>query len=570
VASALLRQIARVAAAHADLQWTRCQRSWETCAQMQQRRLLRIVKEGADSEFGRRHGFHRIRSHADFVAALPLSQHPYLGPYIERCQRGEVSALLGPAQRLVMFALTSGTSGPTKALPVTRQSLAAYRWGWNMWAIRMLRDHPDLIDGRILQISSPAEESRTPRGIPCGAISGMLARNQQRIVRGFYALPYQVTEIADPDLRYYATMRTAVPQDVRCIVTANPSTLIALAKTAEARAEDLIRDVRDGTLAGSDDLPAEIRVSLRSHLHPAPDAARRLEDLVSRHGGLFPRDFWPSHRRCHWTGGTVGLYLPLVQRYYGDRPVRDIGLLASEGRMSLPVEDGTASGVLEIASSFYEFVPEEETQGLDLDPDVETLPGGLTVLLAEQLELGGRYSVFLTNGAGLYRYHVGDVVRVTGWRGSTPVIEFLSRGIHTSSLTGEKLTEHQVVTAVNGALRKAGLQSTCFVLTPVWAEPPYYRLFLEDSAALPPSVLQDVGRDVEAGLVSGNAEYATRRTSRRLGPVEVCILQDGQLSRLDHRTILNRGGRSEQFKHRFLLNEPIREADLTMEGGPLR
>jgi hypothetical protein len=232
--------------------------------------------------------------------------------------------------------------------------------------------------------------------------------------------------------------------------------------------------------------------------------------------------------------------------------------------MSIPLEDGTAAGVLEIASTFYEFVPEEQIDGLDLSPDAPTLPSDLTVLRAEQLDVGHRYYVFLTNGAGLYRYHIGDVVRVTGRMGSTPVIEFLSKGAHTSSLTGEKLTEHQVVAAVNAALRQVGLDPTSFALVPVWGEPPYYRLWLETPTPPLPAVQQVLAQGVDANLVAGNGEYATRRRSRRLSPVQVCPVGDGQLSRQDRQLILGRRGRSEQFKHRFLFNEPIREDD----GGP--
>ena len=45
---------------------------------------------------------------------------------------------------------------------------------------------------------------------------------------------------------------------------------------------------------------------------------------------------------------------------------------------------------------------------------------------------------------------LGDRVRVTGRLGQAPLIEFLSRDAHTSSLAGEKLTEDQVVQAVGG------------------------------------------------------------------------------------------------------------------------
>ena len=86
-----------------------------------------------------------------------------------------------------------------------------------------------------------------------------------------------------------------------------------------------------------------------------------MEEIVRRTGTLYPRDYWP--RDCiigNWTGGTVGTYLRHFPRYYGNTPVRDVGLIASEGRMTIPFANGTPSGVLDILTHYFEFLPEEE------------------------------------------------------------------------------------------------------------------------------------------------------------------------------------------------------------------
>ena len=64
-----------------------------------------------------------------------------------------------------------------------------------------------------------------------------------------------------------------------------------------------------------------------------------------RSGRLYPRDYWPD--LCflaNWTGGTMGAYLRSYPDYFGERPVRDVGLIASEGRMTIPIEDNTPAG----------------------------------------------------------------------------------------------------------------------------------------------------------------------------------------------------------------------------------
>ena len=79
-------------------------------------------------------------------------------------------------------------------------------------------------------------------------------------------------------------------------------------------------------------------------------------------GRLYPMDVWPSEGtviNC-WTGGSMGPYLRQLPQYYGEPPIHDLGLLASEGRFTIPLSGGTASGVLDVWSHYFEFTPEGE------------------------------------------------------------------------------------------------------------------------------------------------------------------------------------------------------------------
>ncbi len=142
------------------------------------------------------------------------------------------------------------------------------------------------------------------------------------------------------------------------IIAANPSTLVSLARAGDQEKEALIRDIHDGTLSPRFDIPAEVRAALARRLgKPHPERARELEAIVKRTGTLYPKDYWP--RDCvigNWMGGSVGAYLRHYPRYYGATPVRDVGLIASEGRMTIPMADGTPSGVLDISSHYFEFI----------------------------------------------------------------------------------------------------------------------------------------------------------------------------------------------------------------------
>ncbi len=103
---------------------------------------------------------------------------------------------------------------------------------------------------------------------------------------------------------------------------------------------------------------------------------------------------------------------------------------------------GRPAGVLDIARHYCEFIPE----GQEEKDDPETVE-------AADLVEGGRYFIVPTTAGGLYRYMIHDLVRCVGFEGGAPLLEFLNKGAHFSSLTGEKLSEYQVVAAVGAAQR---------------------------------------------------------------------------------------------------------------------
>jgi hypothetical protein len=411
-------------------------------------------------------------------------------------------------------------------------------------------DHEGTFLRPIVQVSSPMDEFKTEAGIPCGAITGLMASTQQRLVRRYYVAPLCVADIPDAAARYYTIMRLGVPLDAAFMITANPATQLKLVRTADAHRDTLIRDIHDGTLSTTLDVPESVRRALRGRLKPDQVTARRLSALVDEHGALRPQDYWRLGFIANWLGGTMGLYRRDFTPWFGPTPVRDIGLLASEGRMSVPIEDETPAGILEVTSHFYEFIPAAE-YGTD-NP---------VTLRAHEVEVGHEYFLLLTTSSGLYRYDIGDQVRVVDWANEAPVIEFLNRGAHVSSLAGEKLTERQCVLAVERACAPMARTIDLFVLTPRWGDPPGYILHVEASA-LPASEQSAFAARLDQALGDLNVEYQSKRATSRLAAVSLNRLPDGYLTGLDEAAAT--GGRSEQFKHRYLYTAP--DADASFPG----
>jgi hypothetical protein len=521
----------------------------ERADDIQRRLLLDRIARHAESQFGRDHHFHEIKSPDDFRRRVPIRGYDAMEPYIERVRQGDLGALFGRGTRVLMFAMTSGTTNRPKTIPVTDQSLEDYREGWTIWGSLAFNAHPEMFRNGlrpILQIASDWRESLTPAGIPCGAITGLTAHMQNRLVRTTYCLPPIAAQIKDIESKYYVALRCSVYRPVGVTIAANPSTILAIARLGDREKACLIRDLHDGTLDRKWKVAPEIRAALSRKIRQRrKEEAARLEAIVTEHGRLYPRDYWPD--LCflaNWTGGTMGAYLRGYPDFFGERPVRDVGLIASEGRFTIPVEDSTPAGILDIRHHYFEFIPEDQIERAEPE----------TVLAHELIE-GRHYFLVPTTSGGLYRYQIFDLVRCVGFHGKAPLIEFLNKGAHISSVTGEKLSEFQVVAAVAEAQRRLGIHLHSFLLLPTWGDPPYYTLLVEEtdlrrSSSPGPDRL---AAEVENELTRLNVEFENKRSTRRLGPIRVRSIADGSWSDFQRRRLARSGGTVEQYKQPHLM-----------------
>jgi hypothetical protein len=512
---------------------------------VQEALLLQTLQYHAGTQFGRDHHFNSIRTVTDFRKHVPIAPYEYYSPYIERVKRGETSALLADP-KVLMFALTSGTTASRKFIPVTERYLADYRRGWNMWGQRAMRAHRrDVSLKPIVQLVGDPDEFRTEADIPCGSISGFTAQIQKRLIRFLYCVPPCTGRIKDATARAYVALRFSLPRDVGMFLCANPSTLVQLARSLDQQKLALIKDLAAGTLHADLDIPPAIRAELQPRLRKHRELARRLDAHVQSIGRLYPKDVWQGEKTLigAWTGGSVGPYLRQLPTYYGNTYLRDIGLIASEGRFTIPVQNDTPAGVLDISTHYYEFIPEDEIDSKQP-----------TVLGAHELIEGRHYYILPTTPHGLYRYDIRDVVKVTGFYGRTPLLQFLGKGNYFSNLTGEKISEHHVTRAMEASVRTCGFGPGTYALAPIWDDrQPYYGLFVErdDSISDAKSFLIEFERQLQAH----NSEYAGKRESQRLGPVRLEVLQPGFWQQWDRDRLERSGGVPEQYKHPCLIGD---------------
>ncbi|MBI3246789.1 MAG: GH3 auxin-responsive promoter family protein [Deltaproteobacteria bacterium] len=495
-----------------------------------QREFLRtLIKRNSETAFGREHGFSAIANPGDYARRVPIRDYEGFRPYVNRIVTGERDVLT--AEMPFMFTTTSGTTGEPKYIPVTtawREQMASLM---RLWMFYALQDHANLLKRKVFTIVSPAVEGRTAGGIPFGAMSGVTYQRIPWIVRRQYAIPYGVSLIHDHDARYFVTMRLALAQAVSVIGTPNPTSLIRLAETANRHTEDLIRAIYDGTLGiprpqtmpEADDSHGEVMRAIEAQLRPDRERAQVLGKIVAEHGVLSLPHCWPDLAvvAC-WLGGNAGIHARRLADYYGPGvALRDLGFLASEGRMTVPVEDHDAAGVLAVHANFYEFIPED---GID-NPQP-------SVLLAHELEEGKRYYIVLSGGNGLYRYDLNDIVEVRGFYRRTPKIAFVRKGRDMVSITGEKLHLNQIQAAIREAEQRSHLEVWQFRLIPA-VEESRYDLLVELRGESDSPLHGDVFLEAfDQTLSALNIEYASKRASQRLGPLRLFLMRSGWSERM--------------------------------------
>ena len=493
----------------------------------QERLLQSILQRNQETEYGKAYGFASLKSIKDYQGNVPIIEYEDIRRHIDRMTRGEKNVLT--AETPVLFAQTSGTTGEPKYIPVTPTCQKA--GVTPTWLHFAHTDHPAMFAGKVITVVSPAVEGYTPSGIPYGSTSGMVIRELPGIVQSAYAVPYEVYEVSNYEAKYYALLRFAVAENVTMLGTANPSSVIKLAELADRFAEQLIRDIREGTLSLDFQIDPKLRPILEKKLRADPARAAQLEQMRARRGGrLLPADYWPAMALIGcWKGGTVSAYIDRFPEWYnpdgkGMPPIRDMGYLASEARMSIPISDNGAGGVLTFHINVFEFVPAAD---IDENPDD---PDSWRFHNVAELKVGEEYYVFITTTGGLYRYDMNDVIEVVGHHERAPLVVFRRKGRGMTNITGEKLSVNQLIKGIALANEKTQLDAPHFKAE-TDEDKSRYVFKIEFSRAPSAEEARAFLQTLDDSLSEMNIEWHTKRGSNRLKSPVLQVMRAGWYDR---------------------------------------
>lgn len=525
--------------------WRPLERLTQRPATAQMDVLQRLLYQNRDTHFGKKHRFSEIHNYAKFQQNIPVQTYETLRPYIEEQRLTSAKALTAESPKF--YAQTSGTTGEPKYIPITATTLKMHRDEQSLFSYLQYRACPEAFAGKALGIMGAAVEGHLDSGHEVGSVSGNLYQSLPKIIQSRFVLPPAVSSISNYDLKYLAILRLALAEpNITYAGSPNPSTFLRLLNVLNEQRELLTQSLATGKLTEIDSLDADLKNQLEHKFKPDPARAAHISSLPE----LTFANVWPNLKLLTtWTGGSCGIALTaLREKLPANTKVMELGYQSTEFRGSIALQAETSTGLPPLHHHFFEFV--EQSRWDNNDPEFLTLA---------QLTQGKIYYILVTNASGLYRYFMNDLVQVSGFFNATPLLSFVQKGKGVTNLTGEKLYEAQVISAVQAVSSALGLISSFYILV-ANEKTMAYQLFLE--ANQPNSANNTTFSSLlDEKLGDLNIEYQAKRDSGRLAPPTTSWLISGTAEAYKT-SCMNLGQREGQFKSAVLqylqnLNFPL-------------
>lgn len=457
--------------------------------------LSEILSANADTLIGKKYSFSSLRGEKNFAHAVAMSEYSAYSQPISRIYAGAEDVLIH--ERPHCFLYTSGSMGKRKIFPLTLTALSRYS--------SYICDMPFYLTGTRggtslhTSVFVPSDE----RGgkLLSSAYFGYLkdfGLTEGRYVGGneFNFSPY-IKNVP------YVKLRLALAEEDLVSVQSifHYDTLLTFGYL-ESNWQTILRDMRDGTV--STDLPKGLAEKLIAASRADGERLRTLEKILD--GGfsspVVPR-IWPRLRFVSGIGDDSSWQTAALKKYTGDIPLGYFTYTSSEVMAGVVTGMDKSEYLLLPRSAYYEFLPE----GSD-----RTIPLG-------EIQAGERYELVVTTFSGLYRYKMGDVIKVTGFRGQAPTFRVCGRVGQQLNIAGEKIDAATLSETVR-ILQGKGTDVYDFTVTVLpCSSPGRYVFFMEaegDEAQLASSV-DDI-------LCKLSADYAELRSLGMIEKPLVCLL----------------------------------------------
>lgn len=427
------------------------------CEDTQREQLAWLIRQSRSTRWGEKYHYGEIRNYEYFAQKVPVSSYEDVAPWIMRQLDGESDVLW--RGRVNRFAQSSGTSnGKSKYIPITNDALQRCHYkGASDVVAHYLSLYPDsrMFSGKgfILGGSFANEVAHLREDARVGDLSAHLIDKVNPLVN----------------------------------MVRVPSKEIALMEDWEKKLPALVEASMGENITNLSGVPSWFLAVLKA--------------VIAQAGATTIHDVWPN-LEVFFHGGIA--FAPYREQYASITDASKMRYLetynASEGFFAVQnaIDDRAMLLLLDVGV-FYEFMPLDQLE----NPNPQLLP-------IWKVEPGKIYGLVISSCNGLWRYTIGDTVKIES---VNPVkITIAGRTKHFINAFGEELMVHNA----DAAIAKVCTEMNCAILNytaaPVYAadnSKGRHEWLIE--FAVKPSDMEHFATRLDELLQQENSDYQAKR-----------------------------------------------------------
>ena len=432
----------------------------------QQKTFDFLIQKAKSTDFGREHGFNKIKDYKDFQASVPIRDYEGHRVYVDKMLEGAIS-VLWPGKPLY-YAKTSGTTSGVKYIPLTKDSMPTHITAARDALLNYIYEtgKTNFVNGKqIFLQGSPTLKSKNRNVI--GRLSGIVAHYVPKYLQKNRMPSWETNCIED--------WETKVDAIVRETLTENMSLIAGIPSWVQMYFEKLIEKT-----------------------------------------GIPVGNTFPDFSLFVYGGVNYEPYRPLFEKLVG-RKLDSIELFpASEGFFAYQDQQNDKGLLLLLNNQiFYEFIKADEFG--EQNQKRYTLG---------EVELNVNYVLILSTSAGLWAYNIGDTVCFVSLEPYRLVVT--GRIKHFISAFGEHVIGKEVETAMQQACQESDIQVKEFTVAPK-IDPeeglPYHEWFIEFEN--PPQDTENLAQKLDQSMQEQNVYYEDLLKGSVLRTLVITTVADG-------------------------------------------
>jgi hypothetical protein len=412
----------------------------------QQQVFEALIKEAAQTQFGKDHDFGSIKSYSDFAQKVPVRDYEGLKHYVDKVVKGEENVLW--KGKPLYFAKTSGTTSGAKYIPLTKESMPFHIQAARNAILSYIHEtgKAEFVKGKMIFLQgSPLLEEKN--GIKLGRLSGIVAHFVPKYLQKNRMPSWETNCIEDWETKVNAIVEETINEDMS-VISGIPSWVQMYFEKLAAKANKPVGEIFKN-----------FNLFIYGGVNYEPYRAK-FENLIGRKVDsieLFP---------------------------------------ASEGFFAYQ-DSQKEKGMLLLLNSgiFYEFIKVDEF--FTENPKRYTIG---------EVELGVNYVLIISTNAGLWAYNIGDTIQFTSLKPYRVIVS--GRIKHYISAFGEHVIGKEVESALKEAMEGTDVRVNEFTVAPQITPTeglPYHEWFIEFENE--PNNLEEFALKIDAAMRKQNVYY---------------------------------------------------------------